>query len=417
MHARDIIKTAFPIDAETILLLDKVADLREKCARLTTSVGPASLTALAPLVRAMNSYYTNKIEGQHSSPADLEAAIERKFSDQDEIHRRQILAIAHMDLEEALEPIALRASWAEQFTPQWICRIHKDLYTQLPEESRVILDSQGQARGFLEPGALRAIEVTVGAHRAPPVDLLPDLLRHFAFRYGVENASTNSKLLAAGASLHRLSWIHPFADGNGRISRLQNHLLLAHLQLTNGLWSPMRGLARSQGEYYAALGEADQPRRNDTDGRGNLSSRGLTHFISFWLAACLDQVAFMSTQLDFESLEYRYNSFALQITHDFGRSMSQGRGAIAPEPLGRALYRLFQFGRLERGEFKAMLNAADRTASRMLAHLLDLRLVRSGSRVGPLEPGLPFFSLRFLFPGLWPEAENIPVPQTDKASE
>jgi Fic family protein len=340
MHANEMSKTAFPNDAETIPLLDKVADLREKCARLTTRVSPASRAALAPLLRSMNSYYTNRIEGQHTFPADLEAAIEHKFSDQDEIHCRQILAIAYMDLEEALEPIALRASWAEQFTPQWIFRIHRDL-----------------------------------------------------------------------------SWIHPFSDGNGRVSRLQNHLLLAHLKLTNGLWSPMRGLARSQAKYHAALGEADQPRRNDTYGRGNLSSRGLTHCISFWLDACLDQLAFMSTQLDFESLEYRYNSFALQITHDFGRSMSQGRGAIAPEPLGRALYRLFQFGRLERGEFKAMLNAADRTASRMLAHLLDLRLVRSGSRVGPLEPGLPVFSLRFLFPGLWPEAENIPVPETDKASE
>lgn len=410
MSANNMLEPAFPNDGETIPLLEKIADLREQCARLTTRIGPASRAALVPLQRAMNSYYSNKIEGQHTFPADLEAAIDQNFSDQDEVHQRQLLAVAHMNVEARLEPLTTQVSWAEQFQQNWICRIHEELYATLTEESRLILDAQGQVRGWLVPGTLREIEVTVGTHRAPPPGMVPDLLPHFAFRYGVDNMSASRKVLAAGASLHRLSWIQPFADGNGRISRLQNCLLLAHLQLTNGLWSPMRGLARRQADYYTALGEADQRRRNDTDGRGNLSSRGLAQFIDFWLDVCLDQVTFMSGQLAFEGLEYRFNSLALQITHDFGRSVSQLRSSISPEALGRALNRLFQIGRLERGEFKAMLGSSERTASRMLAQLLALRLVRSPSKLGPLEPALPFFSLRFLFPGLWPETESIPVP-------
>ncbi|WGS53413.1 Fic family protein [Paraburkholderia sp. D15] len=417
MHANNMIEPAFPNDGEMIDVLDKVADLRAAAAQLSASAGPASRDVLAPLLRAMNSYYTNKIEGQHTYPADLEAAIERNFSKEDETYRRQQLAIAHMRLEKELEPVALQSSWAQQFSPEWICRIHRELYMQLPEASLIIKDARDQPRGKLVPGALRDIEVTVGNHRAPPVEMLPDLLRHFAFRYGVDNYSTSRKVAAAGAALHRLSWIHPFADGNGRVSRLQNHLLLTHLKLTDGLWSPMRGLARRQADYYAALGAADNPRRNDTDGRGNLSSSGLTQFLSFWLDVCIDQVAFMSGQLSFATLEHRFGSLALQITHDFGRSMSHSRNAIQPEQLGRALYRLFQIGRLERGEFKAMLVSADRTASRAIAQLLALRLVKSASRVGPLEPGLPFFSLRFLFPGLWPEADGVPVPIIDAAAQ
>jgi hypothetical protein len=103
----------------------------------------------------------------------------------------------------------------------------------------------------------------------------------------------------------------------------------------------------------------------------------------------------------------------LQIVHDFGRNMDHHRSSLQPELLGRTLYRLFQVGRLERGEFKAMLGLSDRTASRVISQLLDLRLVKSASRVGSLEPALPFFSLRFLFPGLWPEAESIPAPRVD----
>ena len=118
----------------------------------------------------------------------------------------------------------------------------------------------------------------------------------------------------------------------------------------------------------------------------------------------------MTRQLDFSTLEHRFNSLALQITHDFGRSMPHSRTSIQPDQLGRALYRLFQIGKLDRGEFKAMLGVADRTASRAIAQLLSLRLVKTTSRVGLIEPALPFFSLRFLFPGLWPESESVPLP-------
>ncbi|MGQ0697999.1 MAG: Fic family protein [Panacagrimonas sp.] len=73
------------------------------------------------------------------------------------------------------------------------------------------------------------------------------------------------------APIHRLNWIHPFIDGNGRSARLHSHLALHRLGITQGLWSVMRGMAREQERYYALLNNADLPRRNDLDGRGPLS--------------------------------------------------------------------------------------------------------------------------------------------------
>jgi Fic family protein len=80
-------------------------------------------------------------------------------------------------------------------------------------------------------------------------------------------------VIALAAAHHRLAWIHPFLDGNGRSARLHTHIGLGALGLTHGLWSPMRGLARSQSQYYERLIAADQPRQGDIDGR-QIEQRG-----------------------------------------------------------------------------------------------------------------------------------------------
>ena len=56
-------------------------------------------------------------------------------------------------------------------------------------------------------------------------------------------------VLALAAAHQRLRWIHPFIDGNGRVMRLHTHAILQALGYTRGLWSPLRGFARSQDRY------------------------------------------------------------------------------------------------------------------------------------------------------------------------
>ena len=67
----------------------------------------------------------------------------------------------------------------------------------------------------------------------------------------------------------------------------------------------MRGLARTQEQYYVRLAEADLPRRNDYDGRGPLSQEELVAFAKYFFEICLDQVHFMREQLAFRSLKER----------------------------------------------------------------------------------------------------------------
>lgn len=411
MNAESLMEPILPMEAEQLPLMEAAADLRTEVAQLLPGIGAASREALALLLRAMNSYYSNKIEGQHTFPADLEQALQQQFSKDQEVRRRQELAIAHMQVEALLEPEACAMEWGGHFSATWVQRIHRELYQRLQEENLVLVDKEGKQRGIMVPGEFRSWNVKVQYHEAPPPEALNELMAHFEARYRGAAVGESTKLLLAGSSLHRLSWVHPFPDGNGRVSRLQNHLLLSHLGLTGGVWSPLRGLARRQQDYYNALSAADLPRRNDFDGRGTLSSKGLADFITFWLDVCLDQVRFMNSMLALGDLQKRYVALALQVLYDYGRGpLLHHRSKADPEKLGRALHRLFVEGRMERSEFKAMLDTSDRTASRVIGNLLVQRLVKSATRLGALEPGLPFFSLKYLFPGLWPEAENVMMP-------
>ena len=112
-------------------------------------------------------------------------------------------------------------------------------------------------------------------------------------------------LVAMAAAHQRLGWIHPFVDGNGRVMRLHTHTLLSALGYTGGLWSPLRGFARTVDRYYAYLAAADEPRRGDLDGRGNLSESALVGWIDYVLDVCLDQVAFMRSMGDLGTMEGR----------------------------------------------------------------------------------------------------------------
>ena len=133
-----------------------------------------------------------------------------------------------------------------------------------------------------------------------------------------------TKIMAMAAAHHRLNYIHPFPDGNGRVSRLMSHAMAHRAGIgAHGVWSVSRGLARGlqdRGEYKSMMDAADAPRDNDFDGRGNLSHRALSEFILWFLRVCLDQVTFMTELFELGTLGNRLRSWA---DRD-GRSTSAG---------------------------------------------------------------------------------------------
>ena len=379
-----------PAEARLEPLLAKAHDLARHA---TTLAGIRVPPELRTLLRSMNSYYTNRIEGQHTRPHEIEEALRRDFSRNADLAARQRLAVAHIEAETALETRYQGDEGAlALYSTEAVQDLHRELFARLPAKD--LLSSEKEP---VVPGQLRTREVRVGQHVPPTHGSLPAFLERWGTFYrGVRRGE--AALVALAAAHQRLGWIHPFVDGNGRVMRLHTHTMLSALGYTGGLWSPLRGFARSTERYYALLAEADAPRRGDLDGRGNLSEQALVDWIAYVLDTCLDQVDFMAGMLDFGAMKERIEACLVYEA----KAMKSG---VRQEAL-RPLHYLFLSGEeIARGEFKAMLGMAERSATDALGALVKRGLLKSDSPQGKVRFGLPQHALRFLFPRLWPEAE------------
>ncbi|MGC8468157.1 MAG: Fic family protein [Acidithiobacillus sp.] len=383
----------FPSEASVNSVLGLAHELVQDAVRLDAQLpAGASRSVLTALLREMNSYYTNRIEGQHTFPMDIQRALAGDYSQDSDRARRQRLALAHIHTENWAEQTLADGGWRAVYAPEILQALHRHLYEQLPPEDRAIPEGE-----IVEPGAWRAHDVQVGTHVAPPASSVPVFLERWQEAYA-RLPDGERAVIGVACAHHRLTWVHPFLDGNGRVARLHSHLLFYRMGLLNGLWSPMRGLARTRERYYECLSGADAQRSGDLDGRGNLSEAGLLNFVRYFLEICLDQVRFMRRLLEFTGMRERMRELLTV------ESMKAG-SHLRPEA-AHALHYLFLVGILTRGEFKAMTGLPKRTAERVLAELLRRDLLCSDSPKGPVRIGIPLWALRYYFPNLWTEAEN-----------
>ncbi|NRF69263.1 Fic family protein [Aquincola sp. S2] len=392
-----------PTDMEPLLpresvLHDALAmahDLRTEAARLSGMCRPNVSDELAVFLRAMNSYYSNKIEGQHTRPLDLERALHADFSADLDKARLQRLALAHIETEQWIA--GQQWSTATLYAADTVTRLHEHLFGQLSEADRTHLDKTSGDVIVTAPGHLRERNVSVSRHVAPAINDVPAMLERWSVIYGSARRG-EMQVVAAAASHHRLAWIHPFIDGNGRAARLHTLAVLRGLGLTDGLWSPLRGLARGADAYAEKLANADMARAGDLDGRGQRSERFLVEWIEHFIAVCLDQVRFMTGLLDLAGVESRLAALLAHEQHTV-------KSGVRIEAL-RPLHYLFATQReLDRRDFAAMTGLGERTASGLIAALLKRALLRSDTPRGPLRFAVPLHALRLLFPNLWPEAE------------
>lgn len=380
-----------PEAREMTALLELASELRQKSLKLVSTPLPGLNKRLRTLLRAMNSYYTNKIEGQHTLPADIEQALNNNYSiDRDTAHRQRI-ARAHLETEIWAEFKTEGWSWRDTFSTDMLSDIHYHLYQGMNEEDRVTETGEP-----VSEGELRLQNVTVGMHMPPEFTQLPAFLERWRSAYRAL-PDGDTALVGLACSHQRLAWIHPFKDGNGRVSRLHTHVALNTMGLTNGLWSPMRGLARSHQQYYDALHNADSLRMGDYDGRGALSQSGLVAWVRYFLGICIDQVDFMEKMLNLQDFKDRLET--LLIVEE-----AKGKSGIKTAAL-LPLHYIAISGPIERGQFKSMTGLTERTADRLLKALLDYKLLASDTSRGDVYMGIPLESLQFLFPKLWPEAE------------
>lgn len=365
----------------------------------TLSFRAGKLTGLLPentairiggLMRITNSYYSNLIEGQFTEPATLSTRVPRRDSKQ-----LRELAESHIGVQALLErtvrrPKSFDAPWSVFFAPEFISVIHRRLFTGASDDDLRLSDGRLMVPGQLRDSAQR--NVLVGDHAAPAWESVAPMLTRLQQVYGGQPDLT-SRILSALAYHHRLAFIHPFEDGNGRVVRIITHLQLMRLGLASPLWSLSRGLARKQDEYYGRLRAADQPRRGDLDGRGQLTQGGLFEFVEFMLQVCIDQMEYVEQAMGLISLRQR-------LERVIGLEERFIGAGVKPE-MAKAIHILLTQGEIARADFKIFSGLHDRVASDQLKKLIDLGVVEAPSaKSRSIFPGLPVWFAQMIFPDL-----------------
>ena len=388
----DRIEPALLEDAPTEIT-DIVAELSAQAATLGRALHPKTASNLADLVRIMNTYYSNLIEGHHTRPRDIERALSGELDADPKRRDLQLEAKAHVRVQAEVDRLFADGRLPDPTSSEFLLFLHREFYRDAPES---MLRIQGAGREFvMEPGKWRSLpehDVAVGQHLPPSSDRVPEFMRHFERRYRQQGLGKGWRILALPAAHHRLNYIHPFPDGNGRVSRLMSHAMAHTAGIgAHGLWSVSRGLARgleSRGEYKRMMDYADTPRQNDLDGRGNLSLRALKEFTQWFLKVSLDQVAFMSGLFEIDALAGRFKKYVAQ------------SDTLKPES-SRLLEEALIRGEFDRGEAPRITGLPERSARRVLNDVLAEGLLASTTEKRPVSLRFPTESLESFFPRLY----------------
>ena len=376
-------------------IADSIAELAASAATLGKALHPRTAGNLADLVRIMNTYYSNLIEGHNTRPRDIERALAGEFDKDEERRDLQLEAAAHVRVQRDVDRMAGEGALPAPASRDFLRWLHREFYSDAPESMLLIQTPERVLR--MTPGEWRTDaehDVAVGRHVPPSSARVPDFMRYFEERFALERLGRAAQIMAMASAHHRFNYIHPFLDGNGRVSRLMSHAMAAVSGIgARGLWSVSRGLARgleSRTDYKRMMDYADAPRQGDLDGRGNLSQKALQEFVLWFLRVCLDQVTFMSGLFELDGLLQRLRAYVQRAPN------------LRPESAGLLEEALIR-GEFERGEIARITGLPERSARRVLSDVIQLGLFASDTPKGKVSLRFPAHALEDLFPRLYPQ--------------
>ncbi len=379
-------------------LIDAADDIRLKSAALTGSHAPQIIEAVKNLLRITNSYYSNRIESEGTHPVDIERAMKKNFSSNSRQKDMQKLSLAHIETQKWIEGVFSHPTSLSPYSREFISNVHKTLYSQEGMEP-FLRYKLNDAEYTMTPGEFRNTNVEIGDHEAPDHEELDSLLVKFEDLYGRSLKETGAlKLIHVLASHHRLLWIHPFIDGNGRTARLVLDGAFSAISMQGyGLWNISRGLARKSSVYKELLAHADMTRQGNYDGKGALSSDALKEFVLFMMECADDQISYMGKYLNLGSLSVRIDAYASKA--------KEGLFDINPLPKNseRVFKELLLRGEIARGEVDGIINASRRTAAKMTRELLKREYLESDSPKGVIRLKIESHLAKQLFPELIPD--------------
>jgi len=273
----------------TPAIVHLVARISEAVGRLTVLTDPSRSLRLRRINRIRTIRGSLAIEGNSLSEAQITAIVEGK----------RVLAPPR-EIQEVRNALAAYDRFA-----QWNPAGAADLL----EAHRILMAGLMDESGAYRRGSAGVMAGGEVMHLAPPADRVPVLM---ADLFHWLAASAEHPLITSSIFHYEFEFIHPFADGNGRMGRLWQSLILSH-------WKPLFAdipveslVHEHQADYYQAL----QKSTDQTDS---------APFIEFMLRMILDAVSTAAPQV------------APQVTPQVKRLLQVIQGEMTREALQNAL--------------------------------------------------------------------------------
>ena len=219
----------------TPVILNRVATISQTIGRLTVLTDPATALRLRRANRIRSVHGSLAIEGNTLSEAQVSAVLEGK----------RVIAPPRQvrEVKNALAAYDRFGSW------------NPHAESDLREAHRVLMDGLLDEAGRYRRGGAGVMAGERVIHMAPPADRVPHLM---ADLFGWLAATDAHPLVASSVFHYEFEFVHPFADGNGRMGRLWQSLILAR-------WHPLFAdipveslVFEHQAEYYLALEESNR---------------------------------------------------------------------------------------------------------------------------------------------------------------
>ena len=156
------------IEGPTEVISDLVAELAAATTALESKLHPRTAANLAVLVRIMNTYYSNLIEGHNTRPKEIEKAMVGALESNQERRSLQLEARAHMRVQAEIDRLHTADVLPDPTSIDFIKKLHREFYQDAPKELLLI---KGVNHEFImKPGQWRSMpeyDVSVGRHIPP----------------------------------------------------------------------------------------------------------------------------------------------------------------------------------------------------------------------------------------------------------
>lgn len=320
--------------------LEELQGLRERLQR--QAGGPTRwMGSLRRQVRAASAASSTSIEGFSVTPEEATELVDRQAAGPEENENRQAVACYARAMDHV-------GTMAADPAFRWLDRVVLDLHFDACWFQR----DKGPGLWRTDPIGVTGVDGSL-EYRGPDAEEVPDLMAEVIAWLAAGEPKADGIVRAAMAHLNVIS-VHPFRDGNGRVSRIVQSLVLAlDGESASELISIEEYLGAHTRDYYAALREVQtgsyQPQRDATS----------------WVAFCVEaHIAQAHQRLgQIERAAARWGHLEALVAE---------RGW--PDRLTIALEQSLN-GRTDRGRYGAEASVSPATASADIRRLLDAGLL------------------------------------------